>query len=189
MSIHGGRRGFTLLEVLVGLVVGAIAFTAAATLLLGLVDRLQAVAAESIRTDRDANGERLIRSLVAAVERPSAEVPPLEGNDRSVRFESWCDAPDGWPARCSVRLGFVASGGSSAVVLETTTAPGPPGAASGADSPVEMWQGLGSGHLLYLVTARDGGRWVDRWSDRRLPIALGLVLDADTLVLAVGGRY
>jgi hypothetical protein len=45
------------------------------------------------------------------------------------------------------------------------------------------------GELLYLADARDGGQWLRNWSTVLIaPLAIGAVIDADTLVLAIGER-
>lgn len=179
-------QGFTLLEVLVGLVIGSVALGGAAALFVGLSGHVDLVAEASFRTDRDANAERLLRSLVSSAHLGGEEGFPLEGDEREVRFLSWCQPPDRWPTPCSVRLTVPVRGELAAVVLEATAPGGPSAGVPVAGTSIELWSGLRTGRILYLVRGSDGGQWTDRWSDRGLPAAVGLVLDRDTLVLSLG---
>lgn len=179
-------QGFTLLEVLVGLVIGGVALAGAAALFVGLSGHVDRVAEASFRTDRDANAERLLRSVVSSTHVGGEEGFPLEGDEGEVRFLSWCQPPDRWPTSCSVRLTVPVRGEVAAVVLETTALDVPSAGFPVAGTRIELWSGLRTGRILYLVRGSDGGEWTDRWTDRRLPAAVGLVLDRDTLVLSLG---
>lgn len=171
--------GFTLIEVMVALVVGGMAVAAAAALLSGLGDRAAAVERVAERVDRDANGERLLRSLLANLAlSPDTAVHSLTGDATSARFGAWCDAPEGWLERCAVRLFFEQPGGVPSLRLALTGA---------VPTTMELRRGFRAGGLRYLVDAEHGGRWASTWTHIVPPLAVAVIMDRDTLLLPVWG--
>jgi hypothetical protein len=53
---------------------------------------------------------------------------------------------------------------------------------------VQVRSALRVAAFLYLEEARNGGSWSTSWSDRVPPLAVGVILDADTLILPIGSR-
>jgi prepilin-type N-terminal cleavage/methylation domain-containing protein len=175
---HSDRRGFTLIELLVALLVGATLVLGARQMLEGVADDARRVTSLAQRADRQANAERLLRSTVAAIDVGTAGVQPFEGEERTARFTSWCARPGGWQERCVVTLAITGDSAAAALVL---TLPG--------GAPLNIRAGFRHGELLYLADARDGGRWLRSWSTGLIaPLAIGAVIGADTLVLAIGER-
>jgi len=172
------RRGFTLIELLVALLVGATIVLGARLMLEGVADDARRVTRLAQRADHEANAERLLRSTVAAIDVSAAGVQPFEGDERTARFTSWCARPGGWQERCVVTLAITGDGAATALVLTL------PGGAS-----LNVGAGSKHGELRYLSDARDGGRWLRSWSTGLIaPLAIGALIDADTLVFAIGER-
>jgi hypothetical protein len=144
----------------------------------GVADDARRVTSLAQRADREANAERLLRSTVAAIDVGAAGVQPFEGDERTARFTSWCARPGGWQERCVVTLAITGDSAAPALML---TLPG--------GAPLNIRAGSRHGELLYLADARDGGRWLRNWSTGLIaPLAIGAVIGADTLVLAIGER-
>jgi prepilin-type N-terminal cleavage/methylation domain-containing protein len=172
------RAGFTLIELLVALLVGATIVLGARLMLEGVADDARRVTRLSRGADGEANAERLLRSTVAAVDVSTAGAQAFEGDERTARFTSWCARPGGWQERCAVTLALSGDSTASALVL---TLPG--------SEPLHLRAGLKHGGLLYLADAHNGGRWLRSWGPGLVaPLAIGAVLDADTLVLTIGER-
>ncbi|HET7188543.1 MAG TPA: hypothetical protein VFI52_10325, partial [Gemmatimonadaceae bacterium] len=130
------------------------------------------------RSDHDANAERALRSTVESLDVGTVGVQPFEGDERSVRFTAWCTRPGGWQERCAVTLSITGDSSATALVL-----------ALSGDKPLHVRSGARHGELCYLADAHDGGRWVRRWAaGLGVPLAIGAILDADTLVLRIGER-
>jgi prepilin-type N-terminal cleavage/methylation domain-containing protein len=172
------RRGFTLIELLVALLVAATAMLGARLMLEGVADDARRLTRLAQRTDHEANTERVLRATVAALDVGSTGAQPFGGDEREARFTSWCARPGGWQERCAVTLTITGDSAARALVLTL------PGAA-----PLRVRAGLKHGELRYLADAHDGGRWLRNWGmGLTAPLAIGAVLDADTLVLAIGER-
>lgn len=172
------RHGFTLIELLVALLVGATIVLGARLMLEGVADDARRVSYLARRADHEANAERVLRATVAAIDVSSAFAQPFEGDERTVRFTSWCARPGGWQERCAATIAL--SGDSTATALVLTRS---------GSTPLHVRDDLTRAELRYLSDARDGGRWVHRWSAGLVPpLAIGVVFGPDTLTLAIGER-
>lgn len=176
------RSGFTLIEVLVALMVGAIVLLGAHQVLAILTDEAHSLARRAAQTDRDANGERLLRNLVGQLELGSPGTIPFSGSPDTVRFSSWCQAPSGWLERCAVTLSFSADGDHETLRGQL-----------GARPPLDLVRGFRSGAFRYLESAAAGGQWFQQWGTGiTAPLGIGIVLvrdDAvDTMILRIGPR-
>jgi hypothetical protein len=172
------RRAFTLVELIFALTLGAGLCLGARVLLDALGRAREVLAHEAARSDRAANGERLLRSLVANIRADTGSVSHFEGDRRSARFASWCTVPSGWLERCVVCVSVRASGGDATVVMSPD---------NGGSFSVLNWRG--SPELRYLDASNGDSRWIDRWSSRStVPAAVGVVGDGDTLALVVGAH-
>jgi prepilin-type N-terminal cleavage/methylation domain-containing protein len=170
--------GFTLMEVVVALALAGGLLLGARWMLAAAGDGAERVIAEAGEADRAANAERLLRDLALRTEARFREGPRFRGDGRAVRWGSWCDVPAGWQERCEVTLALLRGRERNVLALSL------PG---GALVPVRA--GFSDGKLLYLRSAREGGIWADRWdSDPELPLAIGVVLDRDTLLVRIGRR-
>lgn len=178
MTERTRRPGFTLVEVMVALAIGGMAVAGTAALLFGLGDRAQAIRRAASRADADANGERLLRALLANLDLTSDTAARLAGDSTSATFPAWCDTPAGWLNHCRVRLFFGRRKDATALSVELR----------GADSSVsDIRRGFQRGRLRYLVEVDHQLRWAETWSRPFVPTGLAVIVDADTLLLRVWG--
>lgn len=201
------RTGFTLIEVLVALMAGALVVLAARALFEGVtvVGRrtVEAVAA----ADAEANGLRVARALVDQVDvTPAAEADaqnnptaataiPMAGDRISVRLATWCATAGGWSVRCTATLRFEAPGrpsvrdrGREADTHEREPAAVDLIADLSTGERLVLRRGLTGPSFRYLVTAADGGQWSAEWERHETPLAIAVVASTDTLLLSVGPR-
>ncbi|HKV50231.1 MAG TPA: prepilin-type N-terminal cleavage/methylation domain-containing protein [Gemmatimonadaceae bacterium] len=176
------RSGFTLIEVLVALVVGAIVLAGAHQVLAILTDQAHALTRRAAEGDREANGERTLRALVGQLELGSPGTIPFSGTPDTVRFSSWCEAPAGWLERCPVTLSFAADGDHETLRAEV-----------GAQPPLELVSGFRRGTFRYLESAAAGGQWFQQWGTGiTAPLGIGVVLvrdhSVDTMLVRIGPR-
>ncbi len=176
------HSGFTLIEVLVALVVGSIALLGAQRILAILTDETHAIARHATDSDRDANGERMLRDLVGQLEIGSPGTVPFSGSSDTVRFSSWCETGAGWSESCQVTLFFAVRGGHETLRTQL-----------GAGEPFDLVGGFSAGAFRYLETAAAGGQWFERWGTGiTAPLGIGVVLargnTLDTLLVRVGPR-
>ncbi|HEV7586813.1 MAG TPA: prepilin-type N-terminal cleavage/methylation domain-containing protein [Longimicrobium sp.] len=177
-SPRGPRAGFTLLEVVVALAVSGLVLLGARVMLEQVADGAERIAAGAAGADRDANAERSLRDLVSRIEVSPGEGRRVVGDARGVSFSTWCDVPAGWQERCTATLGVVRVGEANVLALAS------PGLQV---EPVR--RGFERGSLLYLADPGEGGAWVRAWDSAvSSPLAIGVVIDADTLILRIGER-
>ncbi|HEX2778576.1 MAG TPA: prepilin-type N-terminal cleavage/methylation domain-containing protein [Gemmatimonadaceae bacterium] len=172
------RGGFTLLEVIVVVVVSAVVVLGARMLAEQVGEAARRVVAGAMRTDREANGERMLRDLLLRLEVGTPEAATFAGTPDSTTFGSWCDVPRGWRERCTVSL--VVHRGETRDTLRVRASTGLDFAALDAPSPLA---------LRYLENAAEGGRWFVSWgAGITAPLAIGIATPADTAILRIGER-
>ena len=170
--------GFTLIEVVVALVVSAIVMLGARAMLGEVGDDAHRIATETARLDAEANGERTMRALVRQLDLSSGEGSQFAGDPRQVTFASWCEVASGWRERCAVTLTMEPLAGKSALVIRTSK-----GVA------LVVRDRIGTGELRYLTTVTGGGEWIRVWgAGITAPLAIGVILDRDTLIVPIGER-
>lgn len=172
---RAGSGGFGLVEVMVALVIGGAVLLGARAMLEHLADAADHVVESAAEVDRQANAERLLRALAGRLD----EAPEvLSGDAGTLRFWTWCEVPAGWLERCEATLGFVPVGGSHTLALTLSTG-----------STFVLRTDFETGALRYLSAPDHGGAWLDRWrSSVTSPLAIGIVLDADTMIVRIGER-
>lgn len=171
------RSGFTLLEVVVAMAVGAMLVLMAHQLLAIVADTADRVPAAASAASAARNRERLLSELLAALEVGADTGQRFDGHSDSVRFESWCRAAAGWLERCTVHLNLVPVDGG--VALD----------ASGLGTRVRLATHQAPARFMYLRTAADGGIWLPRWGNAiSAPLALRVVWADTSLFLRVGVR-
>ena len=175
------RTAFTLIEVMVALVVGTIVIAGVRSVLVTLLDQAERIESFAELHDAEANGERLLRALVREMDLGSTGEATFTGNEREVRFTTWCRVADGWKERCAIQL----------VALRPESVGGRAGVvALLPKGEVAMLLQTGSPpEFAYLLDPGAGGSWVRRWgSGIAPPTALGIVTAQDTLILRIGER-
>lgn len=177
---RSGRAGFTLVEVMVALVVMGVVLVGARTMLGQIADDADRITAATTNADREANAEGLLRTIAGRLDVspvPGREVR-FEGEPQGMRFASWCEVPDGWLERCDASLGFIQLEGENVLALRLSTG-----------EMVPLRRGFGAGELVYLRDAAAGGEWVRSWgASITAPLAVGVVVDGDTTLVAIGER-
>jgi prepilin-type N-terminal cleavage/methylation domain-containing protein len=171
------RPGFTLLELTVGLAIGGMAVVAAGALLTALSAQAEQIDDAARAVDRSANAERLLRSLVANFD-ATRDSTVLRGSRSAVSFRTWCMQSSGSYRSCSARLSFRADGEAVTLVSDTVATGGVKHDTGGT-----VLRSVSSGSFRYLLDAANGGKWTDTWSAISRPLALGVILDQDTLIL------
>ncbi|PYP60083.1 MAG: hypothetical protein DMD40_01995 [Gemmatimonadetes bacterium] len=170
------RRGFTLIEITVALIVGGMALSAAAALLTGLSDRADEIRTAGMRADGEGNGERLLRNLLGNLRFSTDSTHTLSGDSLAVTFLTSCETVEGWLRPCRARLAIepperfqltlaLRAGETHTIVLSR-----------GARIPTA---------IRYLRDPAHGGRWVRQWTEIVTPAALELTAGTDTVLLPV----
>lgn len=173
--MRANRAAFTLIELMVALVVGALVLLGARALLDGVGGIATATRRSANAADARANAELLVRQVVGNLALAPDTMSSFTGSAREATFTSWCPSPRGGLAPCGARL--LVQGDSADIVLF----------AGGAR--VTLLHGVTGARLRYLGSAGDGGAWQARWSTSIVtPLAIGVESDHDTLLLAIGER-
>jgi prepilin-type N-terminal cleavage/methylation domain-containing protein len=175
---RGNASGFTLIEVMVALVVSAIVLLGARAMLGAVGDAAARVSAEGARLDMNANAEHALRALVRNLDLGFANEAVFAGDARQVTFVSWCDTPSGWQERCRIAIAIEKREGGDALVVR----------AARGDA-IVVRDSVRNGSLRYLTTVYGGGEWIRTWgAGITAPLAIGIILDADTLIVPIGER-
>jgi prepilin-type N-terminal cleavage/methylation domain-containing protein len=171
------RAGFTLVELLVALSIGAAVLMSARALLDGLADHARSTVRAMHDTDAEANGERLARQLAGNLIIAPDLAPSFVGAETEASFDSWCPAARGGLERCGVRLALASSGKDLGVVLSLSTG-----------ATVVLLRGANA-NLRYLSDAADGGHWQEVWRQPQTPpLAVAATVGGRSLVLRIGER-
>lgn len=172
------RVGFTLIEILVAMTIAATVVATARLLLERLGDEATRLSAYAGASDAEANAERTLRELVGRLEVGTDYGRRFAGDEQATRFTSWCDVPAGWQERCTVTLAIDARGRTPVLAASLSTG-----------ELLVFRQGFSSGRLRYLGDAARGGTWFRSWGESiTAPLAIGVVIDGDTLILRIGER-
>ncbi len=170
--------GTTLVEMLVALAIAGGVVMSARLALEALADNAHAVVEHATVSDTEANAERLLRRLISTLEVGTDDASRFAGDERTVRFTSWCDVPNGWQERCTVTLAIDQEGTEPLLAASLSTG-----------ELFVMRRGFEAASLRYLGDAGGGGRWFRSWGEGiTAPLAIGIVLDADTVILRIGER-
>jgi len=172
------RNGFTLIEILVALVIGAIVIAGAHDILDALTNTANAAQLGAVNADDSANGDELLHALTGRLDLATPGAKPFFGSERITAFSSWCEVPRGWLESCSVVLAFDTAFGKAALVARINDS-----------TRVVLLRGLTSGSFRYLESAANGGVWQRLWGRGvSAPSAIGVLIDRDTLIIPVGDR-
>jgi prepilin-type N-terminal cleavage/methylation domain-containing protein len=171
-------RGFTLVEVVVALAIAGTVVLTSRVLLEELADDAQALLKQGALIDSRANADRALRDLVGRLEVGTDEARRFSGDERVARFTSWCEVPRGWLERCSVTLAVDFEGSEAFLAASLSTG-----------ELLVVQRDFSAGSLRYLGDAARGGNWFRSWGESiTAPLAIGVILDADTLILRIGER-
>jgi prepilin-type N-terminal cleavage/methylation domain-containing protein len=181
VHLNRGRRqpeGFTLVELLVALAIAGTLVLTSRALLEEVADDAQALVRHSALADSRANADRALRELVGRLDVGTEEARRFSGDERIARFTSWCDVPRGWLERCLVTLALDFQSPEALLAVSLSTG-----------ELLVVRRGFSAGSLRYLGDAARGGTWFRSWGESiTAPLAIGVILDADTLILRIGER-
>src|SRR6266699_2387326 len=141
------------------------------TVYTGLGERADQIRAAGARVDRDANAERLLRSLWTNL-RPSDDSSPIVSGDSTVvEFSAWCESVEGWLRPCRARLAIDHDGRGSQFTLVLAAA---------ATMTMKFWhRDHGLERIRYLRNAENGGHLVTNWRDIVPPLAIVVIAGTD----------
>lgn len=179
MSALNGRQrpGFTLLELIVAIAVGAIVLLGARALADRLGDSASTIGASSRSAAAAMHDDRELRAIVGQMEVATDGSVNFGGSATEAHFNSWCRVAAGWEEPCAVTLS-VTSSQTSAVLVDATSG-----------RPPTLDTIAAGATLLYLARADGGGSWIRRWGDGvTVPIAIGIATPRDTTILRIGSR-
>lgn len=169
------RAGFTLVELLVALSIGAVVLVSARALLDGLASHARTTVRAMHDADAQANAERLARQVAGNLVLARDPAPSFVGTVSEAVFESWCSAARGGLERCRVRIELSSDPNEPGILLSQT---------GGATIP--LLRGTNA-RLRYLSDAADGGRWQDVWRmPQTPPLAISATAGGRSLVLRIG---
>jgi prepilin-type N-terminal cleavage/methylation domain-containing protein len=175
--MRGDARGFTLVELLVALSIGAVVLVGARGLLDGLGAHASAVARAMRRIDAEVNAERTARQVLGNIALAPNDAPTFVGSPDQAEFESWCPSERGGLAPCHARMVVTHDAGVATLRLALSTG-----------QTLSLLK-ASSVTLRYLADASDGGNWTGTWSATQSPpLAVGATAGSSTLFLRIGER-
>jgi hypothetical protein len=164
------------MELMIALAISGLIVLTARALVVAVLSVSERLDLASVKADRVANGERLLRTLVARldVSQPGSR---FEGTDTRIAFPTWCDASAGWLEPCNAAVMLRAARDSAVLAVSLSGQP---------------QMSLLSGRtiaLRYLGSAASGGTWFERWGmGVSVPLGVAVIVDGDTLLVRVGAR-
>jgi prepilin-type N-terminal cleavage/methylation domain-containing protein len=168
-------RGFTLIEMLAAISIFGLAIGGAIALLDQLGDGASRIGAEGGRIAREGNGARLLTRLLMDARTSTDSTRRFRGDANSLELWTLCDVPGGWAEDCRATLSIDQRGDSSALIA---------GLPTGGAFSVRRQKGAAS---FRYYNPQSDTLWARQWSSNLvLPIAIGVVVGGDTIVLPVG---
>lgn len=168
-AIGRRRRGVTLVELLIAMVLTGI-------LLMSATRIMSAVADGSTRARRDAEaaidagiGSERIARLIYNTMPPTDSTPALVGSADSITLVSRCPLPNGWLHRCRLLLEVRRNASVQAHF----------------DNQVVSAR-MHIGAVVFRYLGDSVADWRREWRDLSLPRAVGLIGATDTIVIPVG---
>jgi hypothetical protein len=174
----------TLLELTVAVVVSGVVLLSGAMMLTGLVGRTDQISAASAAATRRGNANLLLSLLVANAQEPTEGRQAVRGDGGQLVLTTWCEAPEGFLARCSVRLFVDQTSDGRALVAEAVSHH----RGRSLTSRYVLAAGARRYSMTYLSDAANGGHWAISWHAAIPPEAIGVVTDADTALFPMKGR-
>jgi prepilin-type N-terminal cleavage/methylation domain-containing protein len=141
------RRGFTLVELMVALLVAGMVALLAERVFASTVDASRAVGGTRDALDREMNARRMLATAIASVE-VGRDGAGFEGRPGTMRFTSWLQVPEGWHERASVDLDLE----GNRFVLRAA-----------GRQPVTLAKAVAALEFDYLVEPGAESRWVREW--------------------------
>jgi prepilin-type N-terminal cleavage/methylation domain-containing protein len=173
------RNGFTLIELIVAITLSGIVLLSARALWESLAVSVDRMRRQASSDTREANGERLLRSLVGRLEVGTDQSGEFAGDERQATFTTWCDVPAGWQERCRARIVIEADSGSTLQLVARLS----------TGEAISLQRGFTTGALRYLNDPIGRGVWFRIWGHGiTAPLAIGVITDGDTAIVRIGER-
>jgi prepilin-type N-terminal cleavage/methylation domain-containing protein len=172
------RRGFTLVELLVALSIGAAVVLMAHRITSAVLESSGWTERARLAADREANARRVLTTLVGSVDVVTRHADEFRGEPHRVAFTAWCDDEYGWPIR-------------RRVMIEATE--GDLTVSGWSDQRVRLLSDVSNFDVDYLLAYGAREQWVGTWiSSASAPEALRFRIArtarVDTLLLLIGAR-
>ena len=142
------RRGFTLVEVLVALTIGAVIVLLAHQLFAGVADRGRTLTLSRTALDRTANARRWLGATLLSLDVGTDGASGFDGRPDHAAFTTWLLTPDGWFERRVVSLARQDDR------LVATVTPG---------QAIALMDSIGDVAFDYLLEPGEESRWVREW--------------------------
>ena len=185
LCLLGGHRplrtahhGFTLVELLVALTIGALVVLVAHQLFAAVSDRGKALVVARAGLDRSANARRWLKGAFLSLDAGTEGANGFEGRPDRMAFSSWLLTPDGWFERRQVTLSLAGER------LVASVSPG---------TSIPLMDSIADVQIDYLLEPGADSRWVREWvSPVSAPLAIRLRIEragtADTLLFLIKER-
>ena len=171
--VRRSALGFTLIEVLVALTIGALVLLVAHQLLVAVVDRGRALATARSGLDRAANAKRWLTVTFLSLDVGTDSTSGFDGRPAHAAFSTWLLTPDGWFERRQVTLGMEAG------LLRATETPG---------TPIVLTDSVTDVQFDYLLEPGAESRWVREWvSPVSAPVAVRMRIQRARCGMGDGG--
>ncbi|HVH66648.1 MAG TPA: prepilin-type N-terminal cleavage/methylation domain-containing protein [Gemmatimonadales bacterium] len=155
-----GERGFTLIEILIALAIGAFVVLVAHELFASVAERGRTLTTARLTLDRSANARRWLAGAFLSLDVGTEGAGGFEGRPDHVAFSTWLLTPDGWFERRTVSL----ARDNGRLVASV-----PPG------EPVSLTDSVADLAVDYLLEPGAESRWVREWvSPVSAPLAVRL---------------
>lgn len=176
------RSGFTLVEMLVGMLLMSMIVLVVHSLATQIAAAARAGEAAQRALDREANPRRWLKAAFLSCE-TGPETAPFDGAPDSLSFDAWLEQPGGWFARRTIELKV-----KDNQLIATV----------GSQERVHLAESVSRVEFGYLLEQGGESRWVEAWRAKlRAPVAVRIVLErsiritgssADTLVFLLKER-
>ncbi len=168
-----GHPGFTLVELMVALTIGAGVLLAGRLLVEQITAAEHAIVATTAVQETTATHALMLRSLVRNLEVGTDSLTTFGGNEHLVQFTSWCIDTTRQRMRCAAHFTI-----DTTLIVTTSVIPS-----------TVLQHMTAAGQFRYLGDARNGGHWYRSWGTGiTVPLAIGVVVGNDTTVLRIGER-
>ena len=157
------QRGFTLIEVVVALTIGALVVLLTHELFGAVAERGRALTVTRTALDRSANAGRWLDATFLSLDVGTDGAGGFDGRPDHASFSTWLLTPDGWFERRQVTLG-VEQGR-----LRATVTPG---------APITLMDSVTDVQFDYLLEPGAESRWVREWvSPVSAPVAVRMRIE------------
>ncbi len=172
------RRGFTLVELVAALGLGALVIALAAGTLGVLQHTGTHVSQFTVAEEANAQLATSVARAFSMVQLPSPESRTLHADQHSVKLRTQCRSPWGGLETCETELVLQREADVTVLLLR-----------DGAESTREVHRITGRATWAWLEISDDGARWRTDWNIAgSLPLAARIATDADTLHYIVGAH-